>query len=208
MRKIIINADDYGLSEKFNKGILELAKKNIISSITVMIDKKHIKSSDLLNFRGISIGLHLELKERTSLREIEDQVKKFKNKFGKFPSHFDGHQHCHLTGGNLFKVIEIAQKYNLPVRSRFTEDREILKKHKIKTPDRFISWHPKRKEKLFKEIKEAEENIVELVCHPGYYDENCKYIYNEQREKELKILKSREFSEMIKRFKLVNYYEL
>lgn len=78
--KIIINADDYGLSKKFNEGILELAEKEIISSVAVMINRKYIKPSDLLNFKNISIGLHLELREKTSLKEIEDQIKKFKKK--------------------------------------------------------------------------------------------------------------------------------
>lgn len=203
--KIIINADDYGLSKEFNGGILELAGKRIISSITVMINRKYVKPLDLLTFKNISVGLHLELKEKASLEEIESQVKKFKNKFKKIPSHLDGHKHCHLTKNNLPKVIRIAQRYNLPVRSKLTQDRKMLREYKIKTPDRFISWHPKRKERFFNRIKNIKSPACEIVCHPGYFDKNYKHSYNKQREQELRILKSGEFKTIIKKYKSVNY---
>ena len=48
MRRLIITADDYGLSPSFNKGILELARKNIISSVSVMIKKKFVFPADFL----------------------------------------------------------------------------------------------------------------------------------------------------------------
>ncbi len=38
MKKIIINADDFGYSYIFNKSILDLIKKKLISSTTVMVN--------------------------------------------------------------------------------------------------------------------------------------------------------------------------
>lgn len=206
--KLIINADDYGLSPKFNKGISELAKNNIVSSVSVMIDRKFIKIDDFKKFEDISIGLHLELKEKSSIKNIEAQLKKFRRKFGYLPSHLDGHKHCHLTDNNIYKVIKVAKKYNFPVRSRFPKDRKILKKYKIKTLDNFISWHSKRKNKLFSNLKNIKAKITELVCHPGYYDKNCDSSYNRQRELELKLLKSRRFKDLLKNFDLISYNEL
>jgi predicted glycoside hydrolase/deacetylase ChbG (UPF0249 family) len=101
----------------------------------------------------------------------------------------------------------VAKKYNLPIRSRHEKEAEKIKKTKIKTPEKFISWHPKRKEKLLKELKKPEKNVIELVCHPGYFDKNCDYPYNKEREKELEILKSQKFKNILKNFKLIKYTE-
>lgn len=205
---IIINADDYGLSPLFNKGILELAQKNIISSISVMIKRKYANTKELKNLKNISLGLHLELQEKDTQKEIESQLKKFKTKLGQLPSHLDGHKHLHLTKHNLPLVIKIAKKYKLPVRSHLDKDHMILKKSGIKTPDIFISWHPKRREKLFKKLAEIKQKKAELVCHPGYCDKKLKLSYNKQREEELQTLKSRRFKKILNNFKLINYNEI
>lgn len=36
-KKIIITADDYGMSQRFNAGILELAQNGTVTSISVMM---------------------------------------------------------------------------------------------------------------------------------------------------------------------------
>lgn len=208
MKKIIINADDWGLSPLFNKGILALMKKGIISSTTVMINQKYIEPEKLLNLDNISIGLHLELDNKSKISEVEEQIIKFKQVFNKYPSHLDGHQHCHIFPEHIGNVVKVAKKYSLPVRSRFNEDREFFIKNKIKTVDLFLSWHPKRIDELIKKINNINANVSEVVCHPGYFDKNCNYSYNKQREKELKFLQSSKFLAAIKKFQLMNYYEL
>lgn len=205
MKKLIINADDFGLARNFNKGILELAQKNIVTSTTVMVKRDFINVEKLKSIDNISIGLHLELKKRSDKKEIEKQVKLFLKLFNQLPSHIDGHQHCHLEKENLSLVIDAAKKFNVPVRSRFPEDRKIIRASNVKTPDEFISWHPERKEKLFEKLEKFSKETAELVCHPGYYDSSCDYPYNKRREEELKILKSNEFQEKIKKFNLINY---
>ena len=60
-QKLIVNADDYGLSPLFNKGILALIEKGIVTSTTVMIKRKYVRPALLTKFEKISIGLHLEL---------------------------------------------------------------------------------------------------------------------------------------------------
>ena len=209
-RRIIINADDFGLSLLFNKGILELAQKEIISSVSVMINRNFVEAGAIEKFNKISLGLHLELSSRTTKEEIEDQIKKFVKEFKKLPSHLDGHNHCHLTLNNLPLVIKVAKQYKLPVRSHFDLDRQYIRKNNVKTPQSFISWHPRRREDLFKTLKsiKIKTTVIELVCHPGYYDSQCQHSYNRQREVELKILKSCEFKQKLKKFQLINYYEL
>lgn len=173
-----------------------------------MMRRNPINASELKKYRNISIGLHLELKEKDTIREIESQLKDFVKKFGQLPSHLDGHKHMHLTVKNLPKVIKIAKKYGLPLRSYLPEDRKIIRKADIVTPDLFISWHPKRKPELWKKLENIKPGTTELVCHPGHYDKKSKSSYNRQREKELKILKSREFKKLLKKYQLINYSQL
>ncbi len=205
MRKLIINADDYGLSEQFNKGILELIRKRIVTSTTVMVNKNFIKPKELLKYGNISVGLHLDLGFETSTEEIDSQIRKFRKLFGRLPSHLDGHKYYHLLHSNFPKVLKIARKHKLPVRSTCPADRKDMKRFEIKTPDQYISWHPARKEKLFKELSSAKSKTIELLCHPGYFDPKAIASYNKQREAELKILRDLEFRNLIRDFNLVSY---
>lgn len=209
MKKIIINADDYGLSKEFNRGIVELIREGLVKSVTVMINRKHIFPKELTKFPNLSIGLHLEMYDLKGKNSFEAQIKKFKSVFKMLPSHLDGHQHCHLKKENRKKVIKLALKYSLPVRSRYFKGRADLRLNNIKTPGRFIAWHPKKKDDFFKRINLIKEGVVEIVCHPGYFDKKYSIKkYNQQREKELKILKSPDFRKILTKFKLINYKEL
>jgi len=185
-----------------------LAKRGVVTSTTVMIRKKFIESEKLLSLKNISIGLHLDLSEKSSLKEVENQLKLFEKKFKKTPSHLDGHRHCHLSKNNLLLVLKIAKKYNLPIRSRFLKDRKKIKKFCLKTPGSFISWHPDRLSILKERLAKIKTAAAELVCHPGYYDKKSTYPYNQKRKKELNFLKSRQFNILLKKFKPINYNEL
>lgn len=63
MKKIIINADDYGLTIGCSQGIIKAMQQGIITSTTVMINMPEAMASiDLLKANKIThIGLHLNL---------------------------------------------------------------------------------------------------------------------------------------------------
>jgi chitin disaccharide deacetylase len=207
-KKLIINADDFGMAPSFNKGTLELVDMGIVTSTTVMIRRKFVDAKKLLRCKNLSIGLHLVLPLESSGRHIEEQIAAFQKKFKQLPSHLDGHQYYHLLPSNFPKVIKIAKKYGLPVRSASSVDRNILKQAGIKTPDQYFSWHPERKKKMFGDLVHSRAKVSELVCHPGYSDSKVTYKYNKQREAELKIMKSSAFQTILKNFKLINYNDL
>jgi predicted glycoside hydrolase/deacetylase ChbG (UPF0249 family) len=197
MEGYILTADDYGLAEGFNRGILELANTGYLSGISVMVKRKFVRPSDLLTLPHIDLGLHLELVTPASEKDIQKQIEIFQKLFERMPDYLDGHQHCHIAQENIEAVILIAQKYRLPVRSRFSEDRERLRAAGIATPDAFISWHPTRKEIFFENVRQA-RGMTEIVCHPGYFDAQTDYPYNREREAELEILKSQEFQDLLR----------
>ncbi len=203
--KLIITADDYGMSPLFNRGIEELASLGLLTGVSVMIKRPFVDPAHL-SFPDLSLGLHLELEERSCPEAINSQIYCFRKKFGKLPAYFDGHQHRHLTPHNFHLVMETAASFSLPVRSRFSEDRNKLLERNIFTPHNFISWHPNRLPTLQERIKAAGLiSLSELVVHPGYFDPTCNYPYNKQRETELSFLKSPSFQELITPFELASY---
>lgn len=63
MKKLIINADDFGLTTGCNKGIIEAIKNGIVTSTTLMFNMpKSEEAIELAKENGItSLGLHLTL---------------------------------------------------------------------------------------------------------------------------------------------------
>jgi len=173
-----------------------------------MIRRKFVNLSDFKNLKNISIGLHLELKEKDSAKEIKNQIKKFIKKFGYPPSHLDGHKHMHLTECNLPKVFKLAKKYSLPVRSNLPSSRQLIRRARLKTPDFFVSWYPNRLRTLSEKLKKTGGSVVEMVCHSGYFDKKSTSSYNKCRQQELAFLKNNLFRKMIKVFELINYAAL
>lgn len=203
--QLIITADDYGMSPLFNRGIEELASLGLITEVSVMIKRPYLEPRHLDALK-VPIGLHLELKEGSSLQEITAQIHAFRKKFRELPAYLDGHQHQHLTAKNLPLILAVAKKFHLPIRSRYPEDRSLIKKSGISTSDNFISWHPTRISILQTHLVEAQRySASELVVHPGYYDVHCSYPYNREREAEFGFLQSPPFQEMIAPFILTNY---
>lgn len=149
----IITADDYGLSPKFNEGILDAAKSGLISSTSVMIEREYIDPSVPTTLPNVSFGLHLEISDEAPETAIERQIRRFQDTFHAPPTYLDDHQHCHLLPENLPATIKAAKRNGIPVRSRFDEDRAILRDAGIHTPDLFISWHPTRVHTFLKRSK-------------------------------------------------------
>jgi chitin disaccharide deacetylase len=192
MKKLIINADDFGFSSVFNKKILELVREGLITSTTVMVNRVAEDQKEQLNellelseTHSLSIGLHLDLKDSEFPPQIEDQVRKFKEFFKKSPSHLDFHK------APMFKTSrESYRKGAFSVIDRYCREKDLacrnhLGKIKgIKSPD-----HPAfyGSVKDFSEILDwvklmKDNNTYEIIFHPGEYDPDCGSGFNKDRE--------------------------
>lgn len=74
MKKIIINADDFGMSSSVNHGIVEAMTKGIVSSTTIMMNMPKAKEAlNLAKEYGITnIGIHLNLTKAYPLLPKEE----------------------------------------------------------------------------------------------------------------------------------------
>ena len=135
---IIINADDFGISESANKAIAELHKQGVISSATLLVDLPCAKdAADLAKKNKIPAGLHFNLTlqsnhfksrgdfERQLLKgkvkrsfiraELERQYQKMLD-LGLKPTHLDSHQHIH-NWPQLFPLFaRFAREKKIPLR--------------------------------------------------------------------------------------------
>ena len=72
MNKIIVNADDFGLTESCSNAIVEAFKENLISSTTAIANGKYIEQAYQLardNDFSDKIGIHINLTEGVPLTE-------------------------------------------------------------------------------------------------------------------------------------------
>jgi predicted glycoside hydrolase/deacetylase ChbG (UPF0249 family) len=147
--------------------------------------------------------------------EWRAQIERFVQTAGRKPTHLDSHHHSSFFSPQLFRaMLELAREYGCPIRFPFTEDnwRELEETamhapHLVRDfdpihPDRFIPDFyddGATKEALLQIIKNLQEGISELMCHPGYVDDSFaqESIYNFQRERELKILTDPEIKEAL-----------
>ena len=122
MKKVILNADDFGLSRIFNQEILFLLEERVIRSTTVMADRidTELQKSDiqqLLKIKSISVGLHVEFTSDVDFEgEVSRQWQRFEDIFGRVPSHIDMHKHDHMEKGYPV-IMNFAADLNVPFRN-------------------------------------------------------------------------------------------
>ncbi len=65
MKRLIVNADDFGLTENVNRGILDAYRDGILTSTTLLANGMAFESAVAASkkFHGLGIGVHLNLTE-------------------------------------------------------------------------------------------------------------------------------------------------
>ncbi len=140
--KLIINADDFGLRQGIDLAVIELFEKNIVSSVSVMVNAEN--SEFALNYikkePTLGAGLHLDLdaflynegfgtnqagcflvpdiffddvKTATIESEIVNQIDSFFRLSGRLPDHIDGHHNFHMFLPVLHLLVKIMNKYEI-----------------------------------------------------------------------------------------------
>src|SRR5882757_5858501 len=69
MKKLIINADDFGMSREVNEGTKQGIKQGIITSVSVMTNMPYFNEAVrfLKKYPHVSVGLHFNITEGKSL---------------------------------------------------------------------------------------------------------------------------------------------
>ena len=125
--------------------------------------------------------------------EVQNQLRLFRELTGCFPTHLDSHHHSHRNPIVLNALIEIAKAHRLPIRRSSTEIAERLRAEEIRTTTLFTELffaQDATKETLLKLIHEAPDGTLEVMCHPGYADDELRREsgYSDAREPEIAAL--------------------
>lgn len=186
MKRLIVNADDFGLTPGVNAGIAEAFERGIVRSTSLMV--RQAAAEEAAQYArahpGLGVGLHLDLWESVSegdgwrrvyqncaedpasiAAELGSQLARFVQLVGRPPDHLNSHQHVHRREPVSTAVRTMAAELGLPLReaagvpyvgSFYGQD------------DRGRSW-PRciSVESLLRLIDALPDGWTEFGCHPG-----------------------------------------
>jgi chitin disaccharide deacetylase len=137
LKKLVVNADDFGRSSSINLGIIEGHQKGIVTSASLMTDRDAFDEAIALAEANprLGIGLHLDLDSffevehgvgrllrykdasvpmAAIVKEAERQILKILST-GLPVRHLDGHHHSHLRPELFGAIAALTAKHKIPV---------------------------------------------------------------------------------------------
>jgi predicted glycoside hydrolase/deacetylase ChbG (UPF0249 family) len=207
-RRLIVNADDFGLSPGVNKGIIEAHTFGIVTSSSLMVRWPAASEAAMLaqSFPNLSVGIHIDLAEwafrggswtalyevvptddeRAIAVEISRQIEKFREHMGRDPTHIDSHQHVHKNEPTGSVVSSFASQMDIPVRGCGS---------KVGYCGAFYGQTSEGAplhdnitvQALISVLKDLPSGYTELGCHPGYGGD-LDTMYRNEREQEIRAL--------------------
>jgi predicted glycoside hydrolase/deacetylase ChbG (UPF0249 family) len=195
-RRLVVNADDLGMSPGVNEGILEAHAHGIVTSASLMVSRPGAEHAAALleAHPELSVGLHFE---EDGVHDLDDpgqaqelfgaQLERFRDLTGSDPTHIDSHHHVHREDGRLERFGALAEPLGVPVRhdgrvaylGGFWAQEE---------PGTTNLDHIRRPFLLHLIAKEAREAVTELACHPAKVIGDFRSRYLEERAVELATL--------------------
>ena len=194
----MINADDFGLSEGVNAGIVKAHRAGVVSSTSLMVDGPAAEAAAALARENpaLSVGLHfvepggVDIDDDALLeRALDTQLERFVVRTGAEPTHLDSHHHVHLTRHRLDQFIAVAERLGVPVR-RAASVAFIGGFYGQWEPGVTDLSHVSRRYLLELIATEATAAITELACHPAADVDRLCSSYAAERLAELETLTS------------------
>ncbi len=194
MRRLIVNADDFGFAAGVNEGIIEAHVRGILTSTSLMVGRPSAGDAAGLarEHPRLSVGLHYEEdgpeidEPGHAARTFAAQLARFRELTGTEPTHVDSHHHVHMTRMSTFAPL--VAPLGVPLRGdgrvQYVGDfyaqprRGVVELNRVRVP--FLL------ELLSATGAEAE--FVELGCHPARISDDLHSSYASEREVELATL--------------------
>jgi predicted glycoside hydrolase/deacetylase ChbG (UPF0249 family) len=216
-RRLIINADDFGLSPGVNDGILDAHGRGVVTSTSLMVHEpaaEHAAAAARAH-PDLSVGLHFvedgsaDLDDPAQLaRAFARQLERFRDLIGADPTHVDSHHHVHAEEDRLAAFAELTAPLGVPLRHGGT----------IEYVGGFYGqWeygvtdlsHIQVAFLLHLVDTEVPVGFTELACHPGRVVGDFSSPYLDERAVELQTLTTPGLRERIEAqgVRLVSFHE-
>jgi chitin disaccharide deacetylase len=191
MRRLIINADDFGATGGVNAGVIRAHRDGVLTSASMMVEAPgSVEAARLAaEHPGLGLGLHVTLDSTAAVSvqgEVESQLKRFVELTGRPPTHIDTHRNVHRDERLLPSFLEVAERHGLPLRDHCGV-------HHISCF--YGQWngetHPEQisADALMRIlVTEIHEGLNELCCHPGYPSGDLRSSYARERRTEVETL--------------------
>jgi predicted glycoside hydrolase/deacetylase ChbG (UPF0249 family) len=168
MRRLIVNADDFGLTPGVSAGILAAHRHGIVTSTTMLVNRD-VPRDVIARARdaGLGLGLHVNLTLGAPLtkgaslvdhgafvrdarraasratardveREVAAQIERFEALVKAPPTHLDSHHHVGLHAPVRDVLLAAARDLGVPVRSQDATVRARTRSAGLKTSDHFF----------------------------------------------------------------------
>lgn len=140
MKRLIINADDFGFTTDVNAGIIAAHREGVLTAATLMGNGEAFEDAVRLarETPTLDIGCHLVLVQGRSVAtgrtlpqkpidllralargkidvqcELRGQIERIVGA-GIRPTHLDSHKHTHILPGIFREVVRLAEQFNIP----------------------------------------------------------------------------------------------
>lgn len=207
-RRLIVNADDFGLSPGVNRGIIESFERGIVTSASLMVRQPAAAAAGAYarQHPQLSVGLHLDLgewvfrgqewvplyhvvpttDEASVQEEVARQLAEFRRLTGRAPTHLDSHQHVHREEPVRSILLAAARQLSVPLREcapgiRYCGDFYGQTGEGESLPEAVSIAS------LETILASLPEGTTELGCHAGY-DDGLATAYRAERAKEVETL--------------------
>jgi chitin disaccharide deacetylase len=194
VRRLIVNADDFGLAAGVNEGIIEAHVNGILTSTSLMVDRPAAADAARLmrEHPALSVGLHYvedgpEIDEPGhAARTFAAQLERFRELTGAEPTHVDSHHHVHLTRMSTFAPL--VAPLGVPLRG---DGRVRYLGTFYAQPRRGVVELERVSTVFLLELlagDDAMADFVEVGCHPARVTPDLVSSYTPEREVELATL--------------------
>ncbi len=187
-RRLIVNADDFGLSPGVNQGILAAHDHGVVTSASVMVRWPAAEAAVAAarSHPRLSLGLHIDLGEwffeggdwhplyqvvptddpDALTAEVDRQLARFRELVGRDPTHIDSHQHVHRVEPVATVALQVAEEIGVPLR---TYDARIgyCGDFYGRTREGRPLHQAITVQALIDLVRALPEGVTELACHPG-----------------------------------------
>jgi chitin disaccharide deacetylase len=168
LKRLVINADDFGFTRDVNAGIVQAHREGVLTATTLMANGDAFEDAVRLarETPALDIGCHLVLVQGRSLitgqpfpgkiprllalllrkqldvyAELRAQIERI-TAAGIRPSHLDSHKHTHVLPNVFRQVVRLAQEFHIPyVRlSLGSPYRRFAARYGVQMTDHFLGF--------------------------------------------------------------------
>jgi predicted glycoside hydrolase/deacetylase ChbG (UPF0249 family) len=207
-RRLIVNADDFGLSPETNRGIIRAHERGIVTSTSLMVRPAAAAAAAgyARAHPRLGVGLHIDLGEWAFRSgewvalysvaptddagavqgEVERQLEAFRALLGRDPDHLDSHQHVHRKEPVRAVVTELGARLGVPVR-HFPPAVHYCGAFYGQDAEGTSYSEFVGAEMLVGILERLDPGTTELCCHPGF-DSELETMYVRERAAEVEAL--------------------